>query len=299
MNPILQKSLLLGFVALASAAPALACLNGSYAASKLRHNDVVSLNSDDLRIILGSTKPDRDELEWIDMAVRAAKGDASFDALNDLAVALVHQGKYPEAIAQLQQLELEHPGDYRVAANLGTAFELNGDNKQALEWIREGIRRNPRAHEGTEWLHVAILEAKLGQRSAGDAGHSILALDFGPRAIPSRPKNMPKGNDGKPVTLANLGLALRYQLIERTHFVKKPEPMVAALLTDWAHLELIAGDPPTASILYQKAIDYGAPLDERIMAARADARRFRTPEEWDAREVNCELCPEYYEKHKE
>jgi hypothetical protein len=91
---------------------------------------------------------------------------------------------------------------------------------------------------------------------------------------------------------------LRYQLIERTHFVKAPDPMVAALLTDWAHLEMIAGDPPTATMLYKKAVDYGAPVDERFKAARAEAARFRTPEEWDKVEVNCELCLEYYQKHK-
>jgi len=130
---------------------------------------VVSLNSDDLGFMLGRTETDREELEWIDKVTKAAKVNPGFDENSDLAVAFVHQGKYSEAIALLQELERRYPGKYQVAANLGTAFELSGDNKQALQWIREGIRRNPKSHEGTEWLHVAILEAKLGQRPAGDA----------------------------------------------------------------------------------------------------------------------------------
>jgi len=47
--------------------------------------------------------------------------------------------------------------------DLGTAYELAGKNEPALRWIREGLRRNPNSHKGTEWLHVKILEAKIEQ----------------------------------------------------------------------------------------------------------------------------------------
>jgi hypothetical protein len=55
-----------------------------------------------------------------------------------------------------------------VAANLGTALELLGNKEEALHWIREGIRRNPQSHEGTEWLHAKILEAKIAAQKDAD-----------------------------------------------------------------------------------------------------------------------------------
>ncbi len=68
-----------------------------------------------------------------------------FTNRNDYAVALVYLGRYDEAISLLQRLEKETPGHYATAANLGTAYELSGNNELALKWIKEGIRRNPRS----------------------------------------------------------------------------------------------------------------------------------------------------------
>jgi hypothetical protein len=79
---------------------------------------------------------------------------AGFRARSDYAAVLIHRG------GALKAVEDEHPGEYIVAANLGTAYELSGDMAQAHRWIGEGIVRNPGAHEGTEWLHLRILEAE-------------------------------------------------------------------------------------------------------------------------------------------
>ena len=85
-----------------------------------------------------------------------------------------------EAIELLEELEKKSPGQYAVAANLGTAYELNGDNRKALEWIKKGVERNPESHFGTEWLHVKILEAKIAieQNPEWLSNHSVLETDF-------------------------------------------------------------------------------------------------------------------------
>jgi hypothetical protein len=61
---------------------------------------------------------------------------------NDYAVALMYLGRSSEAVELLKKLEAEAPGKYEIAANLGTAYELCGNNLEALHWIKEGIHRN-------------------------------------------------------------------------------------------------------------------------------------------------------------
>src|SRR6185503_7493595 len=101
---------------------------------------------------------------------------------------------------------------YVVAANLGTAYELHGDLVAARRWIAEAIRRNPYSHEGTEWLHVLILDARMALAKDPNwlASHSVLGIDFGNEPAPLVPKAWPKNQDGQSTVRA-----LQYQLRER------------------------------------------------------------------------------------
>ena len=186
-------------------------------------------------------------------------GAKDFNSGNDHAVALLHLGRPAEAIAILEALERERPGVYQTAANLGTAYELAGRNEDALRWIREGIKRNAKSHGGTEWLHVAILEAKLAQARDPKwlASHSVLSLDFGAAPRPRMPQRFPNGNDGKPVTAKRLRDALSYQLTERLQFVSPPDPYVADLFLDWGNLTALTDSVESALELYEGAVRYG------------------------------------------
>lgn len=198
----------------------------------------------------------------------AGKGD--YESRNDHAVALLHLGKAAEAVEAFEALERERPGVYQTAANLGTAYELAGRNADALQWIREGIRRNPQSHDGTEWLHVAILEAKLAQARDPNwlATHSVLGVDFGSDARPRTPKPYPNGNDGKPVTAKELREALEYQLMERRQFVGPPDPYVADLFFDWANVVALTASLEEAVDLYDEALRFGV-----VRKALAEKRR--------------------------
>ena len=63
---------------------------------------------------------------------------------NDAAVQQLMHHNAAQAVAMLKDTEKQHPGIYFTAANLGTAYELSGDDENALKWILEGIKRNPR-----------------------------------------------------------------------------------------------------------------------------------------------------------
>lgn len=132
----------------------------------------------------------------------------------DYGVALIRLGRYADAIDTLVALEAARPGVYETAANLGTAYELVGKLEEAALWIARGIDRNPRSHAGTEWLHAAILHAKLKLRDdpAWLKAHSVVdPAQVGPRDA------------------AEIVRAIDYQLAERLQFVTAPDAVVCDL----------------------------------------------------------------------
>lgn len=75
--------------------------------------------------------------------------------------ALLHLGRPRKAIDELITTELAFPGAYMNALYLALSYELLGDLKSARHWVAETIQRNPDARGGSEWLHLAMIEARL------------------------------------------------------------------------------------------------------------------------------------------
>ncbi len=197
---------------------------------------------------------------------KQAEGGWNFMTQTKLGVCLAHAGQYDEAVNIFQNLERIQPGGYTTAENLGTMYELKGNNAAALYWIKEGMRRNAQTHEGTEWLHVRILEAKLklAQDPNWLRSHSVAGLDTGAGRTPNLPHDapgvFPEDNMGQRADTGQVSLALAYQLRERLEFVPKPDPVVSDLLFDFANMKALnagdSDDKPVAE-LYQMALDYG------------------------------------------
>jgi tetratricopeptide (TPR) repeat protein len=155
------------------------------------------------------------------------------EQLSVRALELIYSGHSNEAIPLLQKAEETTPGDYSIAANLGTAFELVGDNKSALKWIQTAMQRNPSSHQGTEWVHVLILEAKL--RDATKPGSSLSTpLIPVPERIDAKTSIMVGGVSRSATTVRE---ALYHQLYERMLFVKPKDPYVSDLLFSLATID--------------------------------------------------------------
>ena len=176
---------------------------------------------------------------------------------NDYAVGLMYLGRAEEAVTHLEKLEADLPGDYHVAANLGTALELAGRNIDAKKWIEEGIRRNSDSHFGTEWLHVAILDAKIKHDRDPNYfdNNSVLNIDY--RTLETGAKEIEL--NGKKLNVRELTKALHYQLTERLKFVKGRDPVVASLLFDYAAIEAGTSTLESAIGLLKLAAEYGYP----------------------------------------
>jgi tetratricopeptide (TPR) repeat protein len=203
----------------------------------------------------------------------AGRIKASVDDQIIYGLALIFTGKHAEARDWFARLENEYPGQYGIAANLGTCYELTGDNANALKWINEGMKRNPQSHWGTEWLHSKILEAKLNIEKDPDwlKNHTVLGINFGGDPEPQVLGGIPLvDNTGQMLDINGVVRGLIYQLGERTKFIRTPEPVVADLMEDLGNALLVTNSPEAASVAYQRAKDYGAHsprLDERMAYA--------------------------------
>jgi tetratricopeptide (TPR) repeat protein len=215
------------------------------------------------------------QAKWRESIVEA---EAKFNQTNDFkwrsdfAVCLMHLGEPQRAAEILAAIEREHPGEYAIAANLGTAHELSGDNERALEWIREGIRRNQNAHHGSEWLHAKVLETKLAIASdpAWLQTHSVLGLDFGPGPRPQRPREPLDLGEGTAQSLTELQKAIEYQLGERLGFVAPPDPIVADLIFDLGNVAAFTQGTSIAAELYDLSLEF-KPVRQELVSQRLAA----------------------------
>lgn len=164
-------------------------------------------------------------------------------------------GDLDTAITILKKLETDFPGDYSTAANLGTAYELIGDNANALKWIAEGIHRNEDSHYGTEWLHALILKAKIASAKEPDQALKVHLIEV--------PKSMNSDTiisvDGVNRSMSDVRSAMIYQLHERMVFVKPRDPYVADLLYSLALIEAHLSTVETGLELLELARQYGFP----------------------------------------
>ena len=253
-----MKHLLIALAVIAAATPLVACIN-TYGTGLQGQAVATYFTGDDLAEYL--TKPRG--LNWRAQKRKLSRNlpQASIEQQNDYAAALLHLGEIQPALAILVRIEQTRPGLYATATNLGTAYELAGKNEHALSWIRSGIRRNPQSHEGSEWLHVAILEAKLAM--ATDPGwlrtHSVLGLDFGSEAAPRMPARFPSGNKGQTLDAKETAQAIQVQMAERLQFVGPPDAIVGDLLFDYANLLMLTDTMENAAAIYKLALRYETP----------------------------------------
>lgn len=173
---------------------------------------------------------------------RPATAKRSFEEKTDYAVALIFLGDYAKAIDMLVALERERPGAYTAAANLGTAYELAGDLKNALLWIGKGIERDASSHHGTEWLHVAILRAKINLAADKEwlRKHTVL-----------------EGSENEKRSAEEIVRAVEYQLGERLQFVSPLDAVVCDLFYQ-AAVRVAPGSLPERRVRFiQESLRFG------------------------------------------
>lgn len=170
------------------------------------------------------------------------------DYLSDKGYILIIEKKYNDALSLYLKIEKLKPNRYSTASNIGTLYELMGDNEEALKWINKAISINPKSHNGSEWLHSRILEAKINGAKLQNAKF-LLNTDFGKEIKPVSQLDT--------IQLNKLDKSLNYQLNERISFIKPKDNIIAILLFELGNIKMIKGEFNTAKAILEEAKKYG------------------------------------------
>lgn len=199
------------------------------------------------------------------------KKEHSYQALSDYSICLMKLGKPREALDILIGIYIHYPNDYKIASNLGTAYELNGQVDSALKYIKRGLQLNPNDHEGSEWVHVKVLETKLilAKKPNYLIENTVLNLS----------------NAQKLDTLIRKQIMI--QMRERFPFTPGPDAIMGNILIDLADCYANTASIEYAKVLYQIAKTYygdkSIVIDAKIKEMQRLINKYRDvkPEKFD------------------
>ncbi|KUJ63268.1 hypothetical protein AR687_03700 [Flavobacteriaceae bacterium CRH] len=244
---------------------AFACLNGE---TKILANGVEVYHDDHKVVPKGHEFYKENFSKLISDLESAYKRTGDIDYLSDKGYVLIIQRKYDEALKLYINIEKIEPHRYSTASNIGTLYELKGENEKAYEWIKKAIKINPESHNGSEWLHLKILEAKI-KNLKNISGTFLINTSFG---LEKNPKTKLTSNE-----LAILEKALYYQLNERITFIKPKDAIISVLLFELANIVKINKDDLSATEIYELSKKYGFQnelINKRIILCYEDRLHF-------------------------
>jgi tetratricopeptide (TPR) repeat protein len=97
----------------------------------------------------------------------ARTGKLSADDLADLGAIYIRLGEAEKAVGLLRQANRTHPNHFAIAANLGTAWQVQGDLQQAAMCLQLAVRLAPGKHQRAEEYHLKLVRLRL--RAGRDA----------------------------------------------------------------------------------------------------------------------------------
>nr|WP_315200313.1 tetratricopeptide repeat protein [uncultured Flavobacterium sp.] len=245
----MKKSKVIVLLFLLSNLSSFACLNGE--SKELKNGDYLYMDHAN-RLPFGHNYFYRqfEEIKFrLDNLYKKTK-DIAY--LSDKGLILILQKKYTEALELYLNIEKTNPNRYSTASNIGTIYELIGENKKALEWINKSMKINPKSHNESEWLHSKILEAKINGEEFYTS-EFILGVNFGNEELPI--------SKIKKTEIDKLYKSIFFQLNERISFIKPKEKIIAMLLFELGNLSIIKKEFRNAKDLFEKAKEYGLESD--------------------------------------
>jgi tetratricopeptide (TPR) repeat protein len=114
----------------------------------------------------GAANPEREKYEKAAAGLEKAAKDRALtaDELADLGAIYVRLGQASKAVELLRGAERDHPKNFRIAANLGTAWQMQGDLEQAATCLQQAVRLAPGKYAKAEEYHLKVV--RLRQKEA-------------------------------------------------------------------------------------------------------------------------------------
>jgi tetratricopeptide (TPR) repeat protein len=208
----------------------------------------------------------RYEQEATKLAKLAGERKLSADEAADLGALNVRLGEFSKALEVLRPAQQEHPQHYRLASNLGTAWQLNGDLDQAVALLERAVRLAPGKFQKAEELQLKLVRLRVHE----PRGSTDLDDLFGVRFV---------GENGK-YDPSRLAMAERKKLpadaVARLQQVALWLPADGRLLWQLAELAATHGDVATAAAIMDGCVtEFGLRAPDlrehrKIMRAAAD-----------------------------
>jgi hypothetical protein len=171
------------------------------------------------------------------------------------AVEPIFAGEISTSAEMLAALHAKYPDNYYVCANLAVTSELAGNDAEALQWVEKALRIKPDAHSGTEWMHAAVLRAKLALAKDPAWLETRTISGIPPGEVPA---DFSLTEGPRKIELEEIQHALLAHLVPRILFVKGPDRIVAAMLTELARVEARADSVEAGIAMLKIAAEHGA-----------------------------------------
>ena len=224
----------------------------------------------------------RYEDEAAKLAQGLKDGKLSPDEIADLGALYVRLGDAAKALEVLQPAQRDHPRNFRLAANLGTAWQLSGDLDQAAACLEQSADLAPGRYQKAEKLHLRLVRLRgRPPRDAQDLDDLFSVHYVGPdgkyavgRLDEAQRKALP---DDAPALVQQLGLWL---------------PADGRLLWQMGELAAVNGDVTTAAAILDGCVtEFGLRnpelrLHRKMLRDAADALAGADPTTQPAHDAN-------------
>lgn len=223
---------------------------------------------------------DKDEINGrLDhLTLKTKEENAGFEVWSDISVNLMKLGYADSAITLLEPLVRDHPNEYNLMANLGTAYELTGQLDSALKYISKGYEINPQSHRGSEWIHVRILQAKVKeQQNPGWLSHHQI-IDVQELIDDIDTNNLRR-------ELRKVNYDFFYQIRTRVPFTPAPNKTISNLLVTLGDFNREVGTYENALLSYTYALmfedDFKSEIDIKDKIKELNQQREAHPNKKD------------------
>ncbi len=176
--------------------------------------------------------------------------ELSADEIADLGALYLRLGQAEKAVGVLRPALRQHSEHFRIAANLGSAWQQAGDLAQATAALEEAVRLAPKQFLAVETLHLKLVRGRAKEKKGESRLDDLFGVDY---------------TDGAKAKLPTNALALVQELALVL-------PFDARLLWQLAELANAHGDVRTAANLLDGAV---VELGLQSEVARTRRARFR------------------------
>jgi Tfp pilus assembly protein PilF len=204
----------------------------------------------------------------VKLAKTAKERALTADEAADLGALYLRLGESGKALEVLRPAQREHPEHFHLTANLGTAWQMQGDLKQAAVYLKEAVALAPGRVQKVEELHLKLVKLRAKEEKNAQGLDALFDAQFiGPDGKFEAAKLAPEQRKGLPADavaqVQQLGIWL---------------PADARVLWLLAELANAHGDVATAAAIMDGCVtEFGLRSPElaahrKIVRAAADER---------------------------